>query len=493
MDHRYTSRDIISIRNDIIDSIKQKTDKITDFNESELIMVLVEVLAGVSDMLNFYLDNQATETFLMTARQPKNIRGILETINYKLSSIETARGTVYFGINTEYTDSLLGYIKIPKFSKLRTNTNPPYYYTLMEEVTLTASKPSQEAKIVQGVMKTIEVAPSVLSKSYKYYIPDKNVPLDLVDVRQTGSIWEMVEDSFLQLDGGQKFSVHSDSEGKVYIMFTFDFEKYLPKSDTEKVTISYIVSDGEKAQVNEYCITYVDSEIEVSDGFINGRDFNKNQNLICYNPDPTYGACDEEDLILAKSKARNLLKTMDRYVTLEDYKAAVDAEPWVLMSKVADWMSDEDLVFIPHYVKAWLVNNTATTIPQIQLDEFEEKVYSKAIAGTQLEFMTADYVDIPVTVKFTLVGKGVYRDVVLDKVREALEDYYKVENCFFGQDVTVAGISQVVKQTNSDIRFIRVYMEDRFLGKTEFPRVAIESISLVGDIYGEAKEEDWDD
>ena len=83
--------------------------------------------------------------------------------------------------------------------------------------------------------------------------------------------------------------------------------------------------------------------------------------------------------------------------------------------------------------------------------------------------------------------------MVLDKVREALEDYYKVENCFFGQDVTVADISQVVKQTNSDIRFIRVYMEDRFLGKTEFPRVAIESISLVGDIYGEAKEEDWDD
>ena len=493
MDHRYTSRDIISIRNDIIDSIKQKTDKITDFNESELIMVLVEVLAGVSDMLNFYLDNQATETFLMTARQPKNIRGILETINYKLSSIETARGSVTFSINGISQDSFTGYVRIPKYSKLRTNTNPPYYYTLMEEVNLTPEKSSQEAKVVQGVIKTIEVSASVLAKSYKYYLPDKNVPLDLVSISQTGSIWEPVEDSFLQLDGGQKFSVHSDSEGKVYIMFTFDFEKYLPSSDVDKVSISYIVSDGEKAQVTEYSITTVESDVEVSNFTEDGKDFNKNQNLSCYNQQPTYGACDEEDLILAKSKARNLLKTMDRYVTLEDYKAAIDAEPWVLTAKVADWMSDEDLVFIPHYVKAWLVNNTATTIPQIQLDEFEEKVYSKAIAGTQLEFMTADYVDITVTVKFTLVGKGVYRDEVLNKVRESLEEYYQIKNCYFGQEISMAEVAQLVKQVSSDIRSVRVYMDEGYLDKTEFPRVYIESIKLVGDIYGEAKEEDWDE
>lgn len=492
MEHRYTSRDIVSIRNDIIDSIKQKTDKLTDFNESELVMVLVEVLAGVSDMLNFYLDNQANETFLMTARQPKNIRGILETINYKLSSIETARGTVYFAVDGGSQDSFTGYVKIPKYSKLRTNTNPVYYYTLMEEVLLTPEKPSQEAKVVQGTIKTIQVAPSQLSKSYKYYLPDKNVPLNHVKVSQVSGTWECVEDSFLELKGGMKYSVHSDSEGKVYIMFTFDYEKYLPSSDNDKVTVTYLLSDGEKAQVSEYAISYVESDVEVKNFTANGRDFNKNQNLICYNPQATYGALDEEDLILAKSKARNLLKTMDRYVTLADYKAGIDAAPWVLKSKVSDWLSDDDLVFIPHYVKAWLVNNTGTKVPQAQLDEFEKEIYSKAIAGTQIEFLNAEYVDIPIKVKFTLVGKGVYRDDVLKQVEDALNEYYKISNCYFGQDVTIAEVAQIVKQTNSDIRSVRVYMTDALLSKVEYPRVSVDTVAVVGDIYGEAREEDWD-
>ena len=57
----------------------------------------------------------------------------------------------------------------------------------------------------------------------------------------------------------------------------------------------------------------------------------------------------------------------------------------------------------------------------------------------------------------------------------------------------MAEVAQLVKQVSSDIRSVRVYMDEGYLDKTEFPRVYIESIKLVGDIYGEAKEEDWDE
>ena len=55
----YTGRDIVSIRKELINTIPTLTDKWTDFNESDLGMVLIELMAGVQDMQNFYLDTQA--------------------------------------------------------------------------------------------------------------------------------------------------------------------------------------------------------------------------------------------------------------------------------------------------------------------------------------------------------------------------------------------------------------------------------------------------
>ena len=75
----YTGRDIAAIRKELINLVPKLTDKWTDFNESDLGMVLIELMAGNQDMQNFYLDTQAFETYLDTAVQEK--RAGIVTVN----------------------------------------------------------------------------------------------------------------------------------------------------------------------------------------------------------------------------------------------------------------------------------------------------------------------------------------------------------------------------------------------------------------------------
>jgi hypothetical protein len=52
-------KDYESIRQELLAKVPQLTDRWTDFNPSDLGVVLLELFCGVGDMLSYYLDAQA--------------------------------------------------------------------------------------------------------------------------------------------------------------------------------------------------------------------------------------------------------------------------------------------------------------------------------------------------------------------------------------------------------------------------------------------------
>ncbi len=62
----YTNKDYESLRRELLARVPQLTDRWTDFNASDLGVVLLELFCGVGDMLTYYLDAQAAEAFLQT-------------------------------------------------------------------------------------------------------------------------------------------------------------------------------------------------------------------------------------------------------------------------------------------------------------------------------------------------------------------------------------------------------------------------------------------
>ena len=109
---KYTSRDFTSIRNDLIEHAKRYyPDNFKDFNEASFGSLMIDTVAYVGDVLSFYLDYQANETFIDTAIEYDNVLKIGNQLGYKRKGPPAS-----FGIVTVYT-------LIPATSNGTPNTN----------------------------------------------------------------------------------------------------------------------------------------------------------------------------------------------------------------------------------------------------------------------------------------------------------------------------------------------------------------------------------
>ena len=92
---KYTSRDFNTIREDLIEHAKRYyPDTFRDFNEASFGALMVDAVAYIGDMLSFYLDYQANESFLTTANEYNNILKHGKALGYRLESAPSSYGIV---------------------------------------------------------------------------------------------------------------------------------------------------------------------------------------------------------------------------------------------------------------------------------------------------------------------------------------------------------------------------------------------------------------
>jgi len=91
----YTSRDFESIKVDLINHAKRYySDEWKDFSKSTINSLLLDSVAYVGDVLSYYLDYQANESFLETAIEFKNIRNHARSIGYKYAGTPNSYGII---------------------------------------------------------------------------------------------------------------------------------------------------------------------------------------------------------------------------------------------------------------------------------------------------------------------------------------------------------------------------------------------------------------
>jgi len=95
----YTSRDFESIKSELVDYAKRYyPDTFRDFNEASFGALMLDTVAYVGDMLSFYLDYQANESFLSTAIEYDNVIKLIKQTGFKLDLSPTASGIGTFYI-----------------------------------------------------------------------------------------------------------------------------------------------------------------------------------------------------------------------------------------------------------------------------------------------------------------------------------------------------------------------------------------------------------
>jgi hypothetical protein len=96
----YTSRDFNSIRNDLINYVKvYYPDTYKDFNEASFGSLMFDLVAYVGDIMSYYVDYQANESFLETAIERNNLIKIAKQLGYKFTGSPSSSGVVAFYVS----------------------------------------------------------------------------------------------------------------------------------------------------------------------------------------------------------------------------------------------------------------------------------------------------------------------------------------------------------------------------------------------------------
>jgi hypothetical protein len=96
---RYTDRDFDSIKTSLIEHIKRYyPETFQDFNEASFGSLMLDMVAYVGDVMSFYLDYQANESFMDTAIEYNNIVKLAKQLGYKFREAPSSTGIVSFYI-----------------------------------------------------------------------------------------------------------------------------------------------------------------------------------------------------------------------------------------------------------------------------------------------------------------------------------------------------------------------------------------------------------
>tara|TARA_A100001515_G_scaffold144964_3_gene151023 strand:+ start:5338 stop:7143 length:1806 start_codon:yes stop_codon:yes gene_type:complete len=131
----YTSRDFDSIKRSLINYAKKYYPNTSnDFNEASFGALMVDMVSYIGDIMSFYLDYQANESFVESAIEFKNVIRLAEQMGYKYEPEVTAYGTVAIFVKVPANTSGLGpdtdYIPILKRnSKLTSTQNTSFILT----------------------------------------------------------------------------------------------------------------------------------------------------------------------------------------------------------------------------------------------------------------------------------------------------------------------------------------------------------------------------
>lgn len=478
----YARKDIVDIRAYLIDKINEIADngdgtsKWTDRNESDLGMTFIELMAGVADLLNFNIDKQALETFLLTATQRKNVKGNLALIGYEMKPPVAAVSKCTFTLSQPLDFDLV----IPKYFQVsykRSEGN--IYYATKDECQIIAGQTKVTVPVVQGIVTSVSMTVREIYRIQKLAITSTKVAYKSVRIIIDGVEWTQVDDVLTDDEFGTKFSVHEDKNDQAYIEFGYNNKDYLPANVKAPVQIQYLQTEGGNGSLKTGMINTIEDSILIGD-----TDYARM--LTVTNIENATGGSDRESIDTAKSKAPKTVKSHGLMVTLTDYETFTENFPGVYKACAVDWnVNNGEYVSVPYQILIYVITNDNNTydVSNQFLTELKDYLTPSKWSSIQLICNPAQIKDIDIIVKVhTSTDKTNY--VALQRVIEdAYKDYFNKFNQDFNARITIGQLESIAKNASNLVEYCEVLAptETIKLKEIEFPRLDTITVS-VGEV-----------
>ena len=304
-----------SIKAKLISSLKEKVPEISDFSEGNIFIILISMFAAIAEVLHYYIDNMARESFLPTARRYTSVYNHAKLVDYHIRcAIPSSVDVVLYNETPVETD-----IVIPQ-STVFTSTDGKNWVST-KEVTIVQGTRTVKVPLVQRESVgpyNIQRTTSSEAVIYLGTLPsDQKYVEGSMALTIGGTPWTLVETFAYSGPLDKVYKVEPDETLKPRIIFGDGQFGMIPNLNTD-ITISYQLSYGKSGNVPSGSFTSIPSSITEAIDTIK-----------ISSPSAATGGSDYEDFSMLKSHIPLSVKTLGVAVTKDDYESIVKLIPGV--------------------------------------------------------------------------------------------------------------------------------------------------------------------
>ena len=332
----YMARDAGSFLQSMRALIPEKLPEWTDYeSEADFGNVLLELFAHMGDILSYYQDRVANESFLGTAQERRSIIQHLRLIGYTLSTAAPASATLTLSVPLTATD-VITIRRGDAFASKGQRDKPGvrFEYTREQPLTINCATlpvdpvtnrkvqvgiPVEEGRLIREEI--LGTSPGAPNQQYKLtHAPlilrslgqGQTVNRDIIvltELGQTKDEWTLRESLAFSREGQKDFTIAIDEDDRATVIFGDGTLGAIPAPGSI-IKVSYRVGGGSQGNVTPNTIQTI---IDAPPLALLGAQVT--------NPVAATGGAERESIAHAVSHAPQGFRSLKRAVTAQDYEA----------------------------------------------------------------------------------------------------------------------------------------------------------------------------
>lgn len=398
----YLDRGYKNIKSSILNRMKVLVPEMTDHSESNLFVIIVSIFAGISEVLNYYIDNAARELYLSTARRYSSLIKITRLIDYrvrakiaattdiKITAVDSNGNPVNLINNFTFNANLV--VKDSSGIEFIT-TRKVTMWANTSTVTVGAKQSKQVVNRSLGTTTTEERQSFKLADDYEH---------DSLQITINGNTWELRQTLAFSGPLDRHFIVEVNESKEAWVVFGDNVNGTIPPA-SQTVYATYYETKGKNGILDVNTINTLVTVVNTPNQVPAITSFKVT------NPISASGGVNEEDIERIRRHAPLSLRTLDRAVTKQDHIDIAELVPGVGKADVmVDFKSKKIILYV--------APDEGGTASDALLTRVEDEFKIKGLMGPVIEARAAGQtilrIKVTVTAKFRRDATETEKDIV---------------------------------------------------------------------------------
>jgi hypothetical protein len=308
----YISRSYVDIKQSLISRLKVLMTEITDYTESNIVIVILDSMAGLMEQLHFYIDTKARESYIATARRYTSIIKLTRVLDYRVkASSPSYIDLLIQTLNADGTPfNVFTPVSIPKGTKFITSSGVPFISTKdgiiksgTNSTTVLAQQMDKVTNSVMGITSGVSGQRITLPSHYMD---------DTLEVFLNGIAWVRKDTFGFSSPYDNHFTVSINEDKVIELVFGNSIHGKIPPTN-QNVVCTYYITKGTLGRVSENEISLWVSTPPVLSN--NGTAVTVNVS----NPIATVGGTDIQGIEDIRTEAPLSIRTREVAITTQDF------------------------------------------------------------------------------------------------------------------------------------------------------------------------------